>query len=125
MVEVERRKLPRYKIEVDVAVVTRGAVSFEATATEISGGGARIQAAKVILPDTQVAIFMQLQEEIELRGTVKWALDSYEQGKPVYQMGIQTDVIVFPHKKAFDLSEQVELVQEILFQIKSKQATDS
>ena len=115
---MERRKQPRFQIE--VAVVTPKAISFDATVTDISAGGVGLESTKSVSPGTKIAIFMKLQDEIELRGTVVWALDSHQKGKIMYQMGVQTDVIVFPQKKAYELSEKTGLVQEILNQIKNE-----
>lgn len=118
MAIVERRTEPRYKIRVDV--VTRDAISMEAIATDISSSGLRIQAAQSISPETQVVIFMPLKEEVIFRGKVLWVHDYQTQGRSIYQMGIQVNVIALPDAKAFELSEREELLEEILAWIKKK-----
>lgn len=116
MAPVERRKYPRYDIHIKVAVVMPKAISFYATATDIAADGIGLLTTRVILPGTKIAIFMNLKDEIEIRGTVVWTLDAPQQGKIMYQTGVQMDIIVFPHKKGFELSDKAGLVQEILFQ---------
>ncbi|MFC1859004.1 PilZ domain-containing protein [Thermodesulfobacteriota bacterium] len=120
MTEENRRQAVRHNIKVDVAVVTREAQSASAIATEISPDGIRIETAKVMQPGTQVAIFLQLQDEIQLRGTILWTVGYLEKGLTMYQIGIKTEAIVRPDVTAIEHTDKADLVQEILLAIKMK-----
>ena len=123
MTEQDRRQDVRHKINVNVAVVTREAQSASAIAREISPDGIRIETAKVMLPGTQVAIFLQLQDEIQLRGTIMWTLGYLEKGLSMYQIGIKTNAIVRPDVTAIEHTDKAELVQEILLAVKMQDET--
>ena len=124
MSEKDRRQDFRHEIKVDVAVVTREAQSASAVATEISADGIRIETAKVMLPGTQVAIFLQLQDEIQLRGTILWTLGYLAKGLTMYQIGIKTTAIVRPDVTAIEHTDKADLVQEILLAVKMKDETE-
>ncbi len=118
MTTIERRIEPRFKIQVDV--VTREAVSMEAEVIEISGSGMRIQAAKSIAPETQVAVFMSLVKEVLFKGKIAWVLESLVEGMFIYQMGISVSAITIPGFKAVERSEKSKLLLEILRWIEKK-----
>ena len=123
MEKEERRQEVRHEIKVNVAVVTREAQSASAIAREISPDGIRIETAKVMLPGTQVAIFLQLQDEIQLRGTIMWTLGYLAKGLSMYQIGIKTNAIVRPDVTAIEHTDKAELVQEILLAVKMQDET--
>lgn len=116
----ERRKEARYKIWMDVAVVTNDAMSFEAIATEISPSGLQMLIAKAILPGTDVTIYMQLEEEITFRGTSVWILDAVNDGKTIYEVGIKNGFIALPGVTAYEHTEKVKILQEIFKQINTR-----
>ena len=113
----ERRKEPRYPLKATLAVVTSDTVSLAATASDVSAGGLRIQTAKAILPGTGVVAFLQLDQEVEFRGTVAWVLEGYDNGQLVYQVGIKVGMIVFSGIKATTAPEQNAVIQEIIRRI--------
>ena len=118
MTKKERRKEPRYPIKADIAVVTSDAISLAATTSDICAGGLRIQAAKTILPGTGVAVFLQLDQEVEFRGTVLWALEGYKDGQLRYQIGIKVGMIVLSGIKAATATEQGAIIQKIIKKLK-------
>ena len=118
MTEENRRQEVRHKIKVNVAVVTSEAQSASAVATEISTDGMRIETAKVMLPGTQVAIFLQLQDEIQLRGTIMWTLGYLAKGLTMYQIGIKTEAIVRPDVASIEHTDKDDLVQDVLLAAK-------
>lgn len=120
MVKKERRREPRYAIKANLAVVTSDAVSFAATASDISAGGLRIRTSKAVLPGTGVAVFLQLDEELQFRGKVAWVLEGYDNGQLVYQVGIQVGMIVLPRIRATTVPEQNVIIQEILSKLDQK-----
>lgn len=114
----DRRQELRHEIQWEVAVVTDQAYSLSATAVEISAAGIRVKTVKALLPGTQVAIFLKLEDEIQIRGTVLWTLCGVEKGLSIYQVGINTDAIVQGEIKATQYADKQTLVQEILYYIK-------
>ncbi len=88
----ERRQAVRYQVNLDAVVIAAGTphISFPAKLIDISIGGFRIQTPKDILPGVGIALFLRLDEEILLRGTVVWLMEEYISGKLAYLIGCQT-----------------------------------
>jgi len=93
MTNRDRRKQPRHKIWIDAKVITPDN-SVSAVATNLSADGLGILALNPILPEANVNISLQLQEEIVFSGTVLWTVDLHAGGGVIYQMGIRIDGIV-------------------------------
>ena len=121
MGEQDRRQDVRHKIDLEVAVVTDQAYSVAATMKEISPTGIRIRTVKVVMPGTQVALFLKLENEIQIRGKVLWTLCEVDKGLNVYLLGIHTDAIVWENLTATEYADKAELVQEILYAVKEQE----
>lgn len=119
--EGDRRSEPRHSICIDVKVITPKS-SFEAVATNISGGGLEIQGSSTINPKTNLMISMQLQEEFVFHGTVIWTLGNFVANQWVYRVGVKTDTIAFKNMSAESAKEKADLIQKILPQIKARDA---
>ena len=117
----DRRSEPRHPICIDVKVITPKS-SFEAVATNISGGGLEIQVSSSINPKTNLMISLQLQEEFVFQGTVIWTLGNFVKNQWVYRVGIKTDTIAFKNMSATSTKEKADLIQKILPQIKARDA---
>ena len=117
----DRRSESRHNICIDVKVITPKS-SFEAVATNISGGGLEIQVSSIINPKTNLMISLQLQEEFVFQGTVIWTLGNFVTNRWVYRVGIKTDTIAFKNMSATSTKEKADLIQKILPQIKARGA---
>lgn len=115
----DRRSEPRHSICIDVNVITPKS-SFEAVATNISGGGLEIQVSSLINPKTNLIISMQLQEEFVFKGIVIWTLGNCIGNQWSYRVGIKTETIAFKNMSATSPKEKADLVEKILPQIKAK-----
>jgi len=118
----ERRKAPRHSVHIEGRIITPEA-STPIAVKEISVEGLRIESARTMGSGTNVAISLQLEEEVLLYGTVIWALDSGQKSHRAYQIGIETYAIVIPEIKAIAFPEKAELVDNILQRIPKKGTT--
>jgi len=108
---------PTYQIRVDAKAITAN-LTMRSIATEISADWISIQTDRVILPTTPINIFIELEEEILLKGNVVWVLDTQtDKGEHYYLTGIETDAIIHPKVKAVGLAEKSKLLQNILYEI--------
>jgi len=114
--EVRMERENRRDCQIEVTVVTPQRLSFSATVTNISASAVGLKSTKLILPKDQVSILMKLKDEIELLGTAIWTLDSSQHGEIMYNIGVQTDAIISPNKKAYEFSDRAEVVKEILYE---------
>ena len=116
----ERRSEARYGINIETAIVTRTASSYPATSMEISASGIRIQTPTPISPGDQIALFLKLENEMEIRGSVLWTLDTLSQGLSLYHVGIHTESIYFDDQKAFAYDERSQLLEQLLPQLNAQ-----
>ena len=108
---------PSFKIWMNAKAVTPK-FSFPTVITEISADKIHIRSARAIIPKTEIAISLQLNNEIVLRGDVIWVMELYDDdGNQFYQTGIKTDSILHRNIKAVGLAEKSKLLQEILYHI--------
>ena len=68
-------------------------------ATEISGGGIRIRSQKLIIPDTKIKATLKIDIKNEFYGKVLRALHKNQGTIAVYEIGIETDLIVMDNIK--------------------------
>ena len=110
---------PTYKIWMNAkAFTSRSAMST--IATEISTDHICIITNRPILPKTKVNLSFGFKDEVRLQGNVGWVLDTQtDDGKHFYLTGIETDYILNQNKKAIGLAEKSNLLDDILFEIKS------
>ncbi len=114
---VERRKELRHNIWLDAIVHTPDS-EIKAIATEISGDGLRIQSEKIILPDTKLILSLKLDDPNQFHGKVIWNMNMLVDTLNVYDMGINTDFIIFRDIKYVGFSEKYDVIQNILAKIK-------
>lgn len=118
----DRRAEERLPLDRDAAVLTRNAISYQATAKEISPGGIRITTSVSLNPGTQVAVFIQLDDELEIGGSVEWTLDILDRGLSIYHTGIQVTSFAYKGKKSHRIGERREMLEQLLPELKSKNA---
>ena len=110
---------PTYKIWINAKAFTSRA-AMSTIATEISTDHICIITNKPILPKTMVNLSFGFKDEVRLQGNVGWVLDTQtDDGKHFYLTGIETDYILNQNKKAIGLAEKSNLLEDILFEIKS------
>ena len=116
MSDVERREEKRHRIWVD-AVVKTPETSLPVILTEISGGGIRMQSQKLITPGTKIQATLKLNVENEFHGTVVWTLHNTYKTQAVYEIGVETDLIVMENLKFNKPSAMAKVLEEILSKI--------
>lgn len=113
MVEQERRKHPRHELRVK-AKLTTADQSIPVIMTNISEEGVQMEADTAVPEGTEVALSLQLAEETLLNGEVVWLLDTYVDGKMIYLIGMEIEAIVLPEIQAMGMSDNSQMVQEII-----------
>jgi hypothetical protein len=113
MPDLDRRAEKRHRIWIDTVVKTPKK-SLEVIATEISGGGIRIQSQKLIIPDTKIKATLKIDIKNEFYGKVLWALHKNQGTIAVYEIGIETDLIVMDNIKFNRHSAKANVLEEIL-----------
>ena len=113
MVEQERRKHPRYELRVKAKLATADQ-SIPVIMTNIGEEGVQMEADTAVPEGTKVALSLQLAEETLLNGEVVWLLDTYVDGKMICLIGMEIEAIVFPEIQAMGMSDNSQMVQEII-----------
>jgi hypothetical protein len=113
MVEQERRKHPRHELRVKAKLVTADQ-SIPVIMTNIGEEGVQMEADTAVPEGTEVALSLQLAEETLLNGEVVWLLDTYVDGKIICLIGMEIEAIVFPEIQAMGMSDNSQMVQEII-----------
>ena len=116
MLVLERREEKRHRIWID-ALVKTPETSLPVIATEISGGGIRIQSQKLITPGTMIQATLKLNVENEFHGTVIWTLHNSYSTPAVYEIGVETDLIIMENIKFNKHSAKAKVLEEILSKI--------
>lgn len=113
MVEQKRRKHSRHELRVKAKLATADQ-SIPVIMTNISEEGVQMEADTAVPEGTEVALSLQLAEETLLNGEVVWLLDTYVDGKMIYLIGMEIEAIVFPEIQAMGMSDNSQMVQEII-----------
>ena len=113
----EKRKFPRHQVR-SPAQLEMFDGSLPVSVMELSVEGLRLHSAVSISPETHVAIRINVGREIVFHGQVVWATNELTADGHIYQMGIQTDVILDRGDEIFGITEREILIQEILILIK-------
>lgn len=113
MVEQERRKHPRHELRVKAKLATADQ-SIPVIMTNIGEEGVQMEADTAVPEGTEVALSLQLAEETLLNGEVVWLLDTYVDDKMICLIGMEIEAIVFPEIQAMGMSDNSQMVQEII-----------
>jgi len=113
MREEQRKKQKRYPISIDVELNTPD-ISIRIAAVNISQGGLGLQSLKNIRPTPQVNISMTSPVEATFYGTLMWSRHTLVKNLDAYEMGFETDAIIFEGKMTDDPEGKEHIVQKIL-----------
>jgi len=114
----ERRQQPRHEIHVPATIITP-TKSIPGYALDISTDGIRLNLPESVLPETEIALSLDLDEKTLLSGTVKWAIETPSDETPLaYQVGIEVHSLILSDMEAIGFVERDKLVREIISRVK-------
>lgn len=119
MNQLERRRHPRHKTEVDAKIFVKNQ-EIPARMVDISEGGICINSEKPILPGTEVFIALKLDGSYAIQGIVVWTSYVYERADAHYRMGIEADCMILKDIKAMGFPERTELLARLLSEIRTQ-----
>jgi len=114
----ERRRQPRHEIHVPATIITPEK-TIPGYALDISTDGIRLNLPEPVLPNTEVALSLDLDEETLLSGTVQWTIETPLEDSPLaYQVGIKVHSLILQDMEAIGSADRDELVRKILSRVK-------
>ena len=96
MVDVERRKSERRKIELAATVYEKGR-KIPVSIIDISSGGVGLLSPEVIKPGSKIKIVLSHTDKYAIGGTVQWAMLIYPDdlgGKFQYRTGVKANEVL-------------------------------
>ncbi|MCG6895075.1 MAG: PilZ domain-containing protein [Desulfobacteraceae bacterium] len=119
--DMERRMVIRYKVSVP-ATVHSPLEEIPAEMKELSIMGARIRSQRLLLPETTVKIYLDLDQTVLFVGEIVWVLTCFENdGKCFHEAGLRIHEIAMPGLKATGLAARAEVLPDILLSIKASE----
>ena len=114
---VEKRRFPRHK------VYTSGQLemfdgSFPVSVEEVSIEGLKIRSSGSVVPETHVAIRINVGRDIVFHGQIVWVRNLLTGKEHMYQMGLQIDAILDRGDELIDIAEREILIQDLVVIIK-------
>ena len=113
----DKRRFPRHRIS-SPAMLEMFDGSMPVTVLEMSVDGLRIQTTSSIVPETHIAIRINVGREIVFHGQVVWITDTLTASGHAYNMGIQTDAILDRSEELIDFEDREVLVQDLVIIMK-------
>ena len=109
----ERRKYPRYQVNLYTQVITPE-FYISLNTIEISVEGIRIEAYSEIPPGTEVTVTFDLDKRILFYGKVIWVFSFQQKGVPKYLIGIKVHEMLLSGIRVIGFDPKHDLIQGIL-----------
>lgn len=121
MATTEKRLNTRYALDIDATIITSSA-SIPARVLDISAGGLRIRSPEAVLPETEIVLSLEIEEDTLLSGSVQWTIEiGKKDGTPAFEVGIEANAFIFKDQKAIGHTDRETMLREILTRVGDKQ----
>lgn len=119
----ERRNLPRYLINISVAIQTKNE-RHSATMTDIGFSGAALITRTYFRPRSEIEIIPDFNQSYRLKGWIVWVKEIQNPQCVRYSFGVDIDLIAYKEKIAKSFSERKDLVKKLILKAKKYNAVN-
>ena len=112
----EKRKFPRHKV-CTPGILEMFDGTFPISVEDLSIGGLNIQSAVPVVPETYVAIRINVGRNIVFHCQILWIAKMMKGKENTYQMGLQIDAILDMGNELIDIDEKEILIQDLMVTI--------